>query len=144
MFAVRLTSVFLSLLVSINAWSLDLRIGDVYRGKIHLGKHPGQACYVKVHKEILNGSDRVFQLAVFKKSIAVGRNFNARAYELNNNMTAQGSVYYTKKANGTFALVKNPKETLNIELANGTIKRTQIYNGQSPVLNCVDMSRIKI
>ena len=148
MFAVRLTSVLIGLLVSISAWSLDLRPDDVYQGQVHIGKHPKAACYVAVVS--FNPTDSSYGLVVYKTNKSMGRYFQTHSYALNGFMSASGSTYYTKNSQGKWVSTANPVESLYVDLSGSAISSARIYGVKSNskkvrtestdlIVNCVDL-----
>ncbi len=137
----RLLTLILAALISTKAWSLDLREGDLYRGKILIGKHPNEACQLKVVKEIISSTDRYFNVVMFKKNIEDGRGFQARQYD--GYLTAIGSTYLVKNSEGKVTRVKNKKESLHINfIKNQSLDSALILNDESVIVNCVGLVRI--
>ncbi|MEK6773136.1 MAG: hypothetical protein AABY64_04280 [Bdellovibrionota bacterium] len=138
----RLAILVLGMMISTTAWSLDLREGELYRGKILIGKHPNEACQLKVVKEIISSTDRYFSIVMFKKNIYDGRGFQARQYD--GFLTGIGSIYHVKNSEGKVTRVRNKKESLHINFQkNQSLDSALILNEESLIVNCVGLVRIE-
>ncbi len=143
MLLARTVSIILSLMLSINAWAINLREGDIYHGTIHSGKTKGQSCQIRVL--MIDNSKGIYNLLMYNNNILDGKSFNARQYETQ--MTAIGSSRSVRTEQGKYITKFNEHENLHVDLKNQVISGATIYNQAKElpevVINCINMKFLR-